>query len=382
MTDDTMPIRLASDTRGALIKPQPRIDINIRAAEPGDKDFAFIDDLQKQHGKMVGFMHRGTLETYIERGEVLIAETPPVCGQDGRPLPGVRGIPLGYCIGRDTYFKREDVGIVYQLVVASGSKRKLVGAALIQELFERVAYGCKLFCCWCAQDLDANWFWESMGFAPIAFRTGSPGSGKSKAARIHIFWQKRIREGDTETPYWFPSQTSGGAIREDRLVIPIPPGTHWSDAKPIVLPGVEQFVEDGPQPLLEGEVPAPKSVRQRKTKRKAVKDDPTNLASGGLRFAGVEQPQEEPTAGRTEGSADTKPRRKPKRKYHPKYVAAARDLCARFLEELHGPDGDRLLPEAQGKYDVSRQLESDGRFASKRIERIEPPDETRWLDAA
>ena len=27
-----------------------------------------------------------------------------------------------------------------------------------------------------------------------------------------------------------------GAIREDRLVLPIPPGTHWSDAKPLILP--------------------------------------------------------------------------------------------------------------------------------------------------
>ena len=35
-----------------------------------------------------------------------------------------------------------------------------------------------------------------------------------------------------------PSETSGGAVRENRVVLPIPPGTHWSDAKPIVLPGM------------------------------------------------------------------------------------------------------------------------------------------------
>src|SRR5213075_1079117 len=62
--------------------------------------------------------------------------------------------------------------------------------------------------------------------------------GSASKERIHIFWQKRIRAGDTTTPWWFPSQTSGGSIREDRLVFPIPPGTHWSDAKPIILPGV------------------------------------------------------------------------------------------------------------------------------------------------
>src|SRR5205814_3093116 len=70
----------------------------------------------------------------------------------------------------------------------------------------------------------------------LAFRTGSRGKGRRGQARIHIFWQKRIREGDTSTPWWFPALTTGGAIGEGRLVLPIRPGTHWSDAKPIVLP--------------------------------------------------------------------------------------------------------------------------------------------------
>jgi hypothetical protein len=98
---------------------------------------------------------------------------------------------------------------VYQLNVAPGKRRKLVGAALVKAAFERCPYGVKLFCCWCAQDIEANHFWESIGFVPIAFRTGSRGRGKNAEPRIHIFWQRRIREGDTETPYWFPSETSG-----------------------------------------------------------------------------------------------------------------------------------------------------------------------------
>src|SRR5690606_16034519 len=115
------------------------------------------------------------------------------------------------------------------------------------------AWGCKLFCCWCAQDLEANRFWDAMGFVPLAFRAGS-----EKKARIHIFWQRRIRQGDTETPYWFPSETTGGALRENRLVIPIPPGTHWSEAKPMVLPGVEQFKELPAEPP-EAEAPESES---------------------------------------------------------------------------------------------------------------------------
>ena len=53
-----------------------------------------------------------------------------------------------------------------------------------------------------------------------------------------------------------------------------------------------------------------------------------------------------------------------RRRYHPEYIAAARDLCARYLEEVQA---GRLLPEAQssggsggGRYDVSRQIGEPG----------------------
>ena len=156
-------------------------------------------------------------------------------------------MPVGYLMGADRYFKRDDVGIIYQMNVLPQRQRGFIGAAAAQSpQFERSAYGCRLLshCCWCAQDLPANRFWEAMGFVPLAFRTGS-----AKKERVHIFWQKRIRAGDTTTPWWFPSQTSGGAIREDRIALPIPPGTHWSDAKPLVLPGMESARSEGAKKL-------------------------------------------------------------------------------------------------------------------------------------
>ena len=145
-----------------------------------------------------------TLEGKINAGHVLIAEG----RTDGLRTRGlsVNASPrlspqrlstqsLGYCIGNDRYFKRDDVGIIYQMNVVPDAQRKLVGAMLIKAMFERAAYGCKLYCCWCAQDIEANRFWESIGFVPLAFRTGS-----REKSRMHIFWQKRIREGDTTTP--------------------------------------------------------------------------------------------------------------------------------------------------------------------------------------
>ena len=241
------------------IIPVPKCAVSVRVATMDD--LPFIDHLQKKHTKQVGFMPTKALEGKVRAGHVLVAEersevrdqksagenlpsdvcplTSSSLTSDLRPLTL---LPVGYCIGNDQYFKRDDVGIIYQMNVVPGRQRGFVGATLLKAMFERSAYGCRLYCCWCAQDLEANRFWESLGFVP-AFPHGSRGKG-----RVHIFWQRRIREGDEGqggTPWWFPSQTGGGSIREDRLVLPIPPGKHWSDAKPIILPGKEELRNSG-----------------------------------------------------------------------------------------------------------------------------------------
>lgn len=167
-----------------------------------------------------------------------------------------KSVPLGYVISQDQYFKRDDLGIVYQLNVVPGKQRSLIGATLIKTVFERAAFGCRLFCCWCAQDIEANRFWESLAFIPLAFRSGSRAKG-----RTHISWQRRIREGDVSTPYWFPAQTSEGSIREDRLVLPIPPDIHRKDVMPVVLPGRGETCLT----LAQGETVAPLRKRRRAT---------------------------------------------------------------------------------------------------------------------
>jgi hypothetical protein len=254
--------------------------------------------------------------------------------------------PLGYCIGTDQYFKRDDVGIIYQMNVVPSKQRGLIGATLVKAMFERAAYGCKLFCCWCAQDIEANHFWESLGFLPLAFRAGSRGRGHNGSARVHIFWQRRIRAGDETTPYWFPSQTSSGSIREDRIVLPIPPGTHWSDAKPLILPGAEN-AEDQKQ--------LPKRGRDaRVTTQPAIK--PTTIAAGGLRFAVRSETLPAPALKR---ACPEQSRREPKKKVKndPRFVAAARELRDRWLEKVNADPGALRL-NGRGKYQVCRQIEA------------------------
>src|SRR5688572_6296551 len=131
--------------------PSPRCGVSIRPATLAD--VPFIDKLRDMHRKSMGFMPLKEIEGKINAGHALIAEE-------------YSGMPIGYCIAQDKYMKREEVGIVYALNVLPGKHRKLIGATLIRAVFERAAYGCKLFCCWCAQDLEANYFWESIGFIP------------------------------------------------------------------------------------------------------------------------------------------------------------------------------------------------------------------------
>jgi hypothetical protein len=320
------------------IIPIPKIPITIR---PGTiDDLAFIDGLQKIHTKQVGFMPTKQFEGKIGAGHVLIAEEVasgqlPVASDSGGSGTVLAtnnsqlATSVGYCIGNDQYFKRDDVGIIYQINIAEGKRRSLVGAMLLKAQFDRSAYGCRLYCCWCAQDIEANRFWEAMGFVPLAFRTGS-----AVKSRVHIFWQKRIRQGDETTPWWFPSQTGGGSIREDRLVLPIPPGKHWSDEMPRILPK-EQL------PVPSGQFPEKKRVSKRLLAT-GNSQLATRPALGRLCFAPPKPVIEKP-----------KREKRAKVKNDPKLVAAARELRDRWLERVNS---DPLALPSHGKYEVSKEL--------------------------
>jgi hypothetical protein len=248
--------------------------------------------------------------------------------------------------------KRDELGVIYQLCVAPGTQRKLVGASLIGEVFKRSAYGCKLYCCWCAQDLEANYFWESIGFVPIAFRAGgkqkkNPSTGL-RAGRVHIFWQRRINGDDVTTPYWYPCNTNGGAIAQDRLVFPIPPGVHWKDVQAIVMPGMAEAAQEKKR------LPGAKRAKQREEILPA-----SAIQSGGLRLSPVVAAAPAPVE-------KAKPQRKPQAKNDPALVAKARELRDRWMDRLNS--GAALAGE--GKYDVSRALTAangDGKSAAARL---------------
>ena len=332
----------------SAIVPTPRCPVAVRPAE--ERDLSFLDQLQKMHTHMVGFFPRKQMEGYFKMGAIQIAEDE-------------KQSPVGYVISRDSYSGRDDVGIIYQLNVMPLKQRHLIGARLVQAAFEKAAYGCRLFSCWCAQDIQANFFWESVGFVPLAFRTGT----RSKQ-RTHIFWQKRIRAGDEMTPWWFPSQTKSGAFREDRLAFPIPVGVHWRDPMPVVLPQLQ------PPPPVPDTLPGGQPVRPRpqqpkltlaqkvaiqRAQNKHLKGVPlgTMAVIVGADIKYVDRPDFSPETDVSEELEHLlAPKRQPKprapaAKHDPKEIALARELRDRFLEQVN-EDSSLLLPAP--KYEVAR----------------------------
>jgi ribosomal protein S18 acetylase RimI-like enzyme len=355
--------------------PAPRVGISIRAATMAD--LPFMDRLQKANSRALGYFPTKQFEGYIAMGGVLVAESAgngqlAAGSEDAPSLPTARCplptySPLGYIISRDRYLKRDELGVIYQLCVTPGEQRKLVGAALVQAVFERAAYGCRLFCCWCAQDLAANRFWEAMGFVPVAFRTGSTKKGQvsrgkgqveentsatgplplntcPSRSRVHIFWQKRIRRGDTATPWWFPSKTESGALRADRIVLPIPPGVRWEDVRPWEDEGLRT---NGLGLSEEKAKPARRSKASTKSLVLSPKSSRVPVQFG---RPGAVMPVAETPAAAAEIVKTPRPKRATP-KVDPKLVQAARELRDRWLEQVNAGQYD--LPSA-AKYDIGR----------------------------
>jgi len=347
----------------ALVGPiVARVPISIRRATVGD--LPFVDGLQKKQSREVGFLQTAALVGKIRLGQILIAEVASgqllLAGGDGEvvcaQLPAATppsslaagnsqlATPtrVGYLIAADRYFKRDEVGYVTQINVSPEYRRSLVAAELLQYQFDTSAYGCMLYSCWCAQDLKANEFWEAMGFTAIAFRTGSRTKGKNGRPRIHIFWQKRIRANDTTTSWWYPSQTGGGELREDRLLFPIMPGVCWRDVLPVVLPEVSgQLPVGGGQLSVGGEALHEKDVKRETAREKKLRQmtllPPRPIHRGGLWFAEPvvkEKPVKE---------------KKPKATIGPRLTKMARELRDQWMERSH-----EIVMLAEAKHDVKR----------------------------
>ena len=127
-------------------------------------------------------------------------------------------------------------------------------------------------------------------------------------------------------------------MREDRLVLPIPPGVHWTSEMPILIPQVHNAL---PEPAKKERAGAP-------AERNLLK--PIAVKSPRVQFG---SPDREP-APVIEKEKSAKPKRE-KVKADPKHIAKARELRDRWLEKVKAPGGASVL-SSNGKYEVSKAL--------------------------
>ncbi len=127
-------------------------------------------------------------------------------------------------------------------------------------------------------------------------------------------------------------------------MLPIPPGTHWSDAKPLILPGNP----DEAKQLPDGSTTGPKRAAVKKPK---IVETPAPIRRNGLRF---DIPKQGEPLPKTKSTKELKPKaERIKRICDPRLVASARELRDRWLEQVNATP---LV--GNGKYEVSREVSS------------------------
>jgi hypothetical protein len=122
-------------------------------------DLRFVLQQQRAESNALGFVPRPRLEREIARGRILVARAATQ--------------RLGYTFIGST---RSGVLPIYQCVTEAGVRRRTVGemfAATVVKLAE--AGNCRAVQCHCRDDLDANAFWQAVGFTLHAQQPGGDG---------------------------------------------------------------------------------------------------------------------------------------------------------------------------------------------------------------
>lgn len=143
--------------------------IEIVPAQPGDlQALKFLDSLSRKNGHCVGFL---PLIAYME-----------ALNQDRVTLLFYNEEPAGYLIRGPL----KECTKIYQLVIAEELRRIENGTSLLEHLRKQAlavdAYEISLHC---AEDLEANKFWQTLGFQQIGRRL------KDRSGRR---WQNRYRQ--------------------------------------------------------------------------------------------------------------------------------------------------------------------------------------------
>lgn len=133
-----------------------------------ENHLTFIDSLQKKNAEALSFYPKQVFEREVEKGRILLGL--------------LNGDPCGYIYAGA---RKPDVRC-HQVCIQYDARRRLYGAGLVKAL-EDYATGCYSVTLRCGFDLEANDFWQSMGYNCIDIQQG----GIRRMRKINV-WRKQL----------------------------------------------------------------------------------------------------------------------------------------------------------------------------------------------
>jgi N-acetylglutamate synthase-like GNAT family acetyltransferase len=133
-------------------------------------EIKYIVSLSQRHYEQIGFIPEPKIRAYNEKGQVYLArENGDFCGflLFGKNWPNIK---------------------IYQAVIQYDARRRYHGYNLVGKLIKYAdKHGFATISLWCANDLDANEFWQECGFQFIQTRDGG-----NKRGRKHNRWAFKL----------------------------------------------------------------------------------------------------------------------------------------------------------------------------------------------
>ena len=138
--------------------------MTLRTATPADLNF--ILDLQRKFHEAVGFLPGPHTLKQLSAGNVLLATD--------------NDDEAGFLLVQPRLASQPTTASIHQACVCLDARRQSLATQLVRTAAAAaIARGQTILQCSCATDLEANLFWQYLGFRPIATRAGGQKRGRT-----------------------------------------------------------------------------------------------------------------------------------------------------------------------------------------------------------
>lgn len=182
-------------------------------------DAKYVEHLQDAYQHELGFLTPVAFEAYILRDLVFIGF--------------LNEAPASYVLGRSSPFSDLRGGHIVQACVEYDARHRALGTALVNAFIGALNPNVDHVYLWCAQDIEANLFWEANGFEALAWRPG-----KKQLHRLHVLWHRYVGPDGGLSSYVVPEKTRAGQMRRTNVVTPLEVGQTWRDVKLVEAPSL------------------------------------------------------------------------------------------------------------------------------------------------